>query len=231
MKLNTFLTKVDCTLLEVDATRKDLRDMTRDACEFGCRAVCVFGKAHETCRLEIAEWSKYDAMRPHMVKLCAVADFPDGSLTTRLRNLRVDRLVTLGFHEVDIVMPISPFMEGNYDLVKRDFSSVVSSHPSIKVKIIAETGNLTDEQILQSAEFVWEAGAFCWKTSTGQEPKVEIPEKARHVRMVREAFPDLTIKAAGGIRTQEDVMMLHEAGADIFGISWKALREIVDEWK
>lgn len=248
MHINVFLSKVDLTLLDANATPGDFKNMAQDACKMGCRAVCVPFSARKVCWVEIREWEKSHAMSPHHVKLCGVLDFPDGALDMFSRCALAGRAVSvpafdsdmrpgmasdMAFDEIDVVMPIGQFLSGNYDHVVKDLHGIVVRivRNGTKVKVIAETGYLTDEQILKSAELVKRAGAFCWKTSTGRDPKVAIPEKARHVRLVREAFPDLKIKAAGGIRTQEDVEMLTEAGADIFGIGWKALQEIVKNWK
>lgn len=245
MKLNTFLSRVDCTLLDANAMPEDFKNMSRDACEWKCRAVCVPMGFGSLCRNEILGWSEANAMHPHRVKLCVVVDFPDGNLDISSRKHLVEYAITdanVYADEVDIVMPIGRFLAGDYwrvpildglvpGYVSKDLSEVVRASYGMKVKIIVETGYLTDDQILQSAVLVQVSGAFCWKTSTGRDPKVAIPEKARHVRMVREAFPNLKIKAAGGIRTQEDVLMLHDAGADIFGISWKALKDIAQNWE
>ncbi len=236
MNLNTFLSKVDCTLLEANATVEDYRNMTREACEWKCRAVCVPSGFLHICKMGIATWQGVHAMHPHSIKTCVVVDFPDGSLDTESRVSIVKGLRVIA-SECDVVMPIGFFLSGAYSDVEEDLVEINSIGYNIlgenvlKVKVIVETGYLSDEKILKSAEIVQRSGAFCWKTSTGRDPKVAIPEKARHVRLVREAFPYLKIKAAGGIRTQDDVLMLHEAGADIFGISWQALQAIIQDWK
>jgi len=245
MKLNEFLSKVDCTTLEASAVGRDFAKMTKDACDWGCRAVCVPMGAYFACQAAIRGWRSENAMHPHDVKLATVIDFPDGALNTDSRTALVREAKRLGFHEVDVVMRIGHFLDGDYGFVDYDVSlgtrgflryvdsdieAIVRAAQGMKVKVIVETGYLNDQQILNSAKMVVLCAHY-WKTSTGRDPKVSIEEKARHIRLVREAFPKLKIKAAGGIRTQEDVLLLDDAGADIFGISWPSLKEIISHWK
>jgi deoxyribose-phosphate aldolase len=226
-----FLSRVDCTLLDANATPDDFRKMARYAHKQECRAICVPMGSLNVCRIQFTHTAK----RPLQ---CVVIDFPDGSLDSVLRAYLVKEAKMRGVDECDVVMRIGDFVAGDYAKVAEDLAginfarySLYSGKELLRVKVIVETGYLSDKQILKSAEMVQASGAFCWKTSTGRDPKVAIPEKARHVRLVREAFPDLKIKAAGGIRTREDMEMLAEAGADIFGISWKSLEEIVKNWQ
>jgi len=88
-------------------------------------------------------------------------------------------------------------------------------------KVIIGSGYLTDEEIKKASDIVREAGAICVKTATINDPldSAELPEKAKHVRIMRKSAPGLLIKAAGAIRTLPDLQMMVEAGADIIGTS------------
>jgi len=99
----------------------------------------------------------------------------------------------------------------------------------LPTKVIIGSGYLTDEEIRKASEIVREAGAICVKTATVNDPldQTELTEKAKHVRIMREAAPGLLVKAAGGIRNMADLEMMTKAGADIIGTSSGV--EIVDE--
>ncbi|OGZ58641.1 MAG: hypothetical protein A2827_03235 [Candidatus Spechtbacteria bacterium RIFCSPHIGHO2_01_FULL_43_30] len=229
--MREFLSKVDLTLLEASATPDDFTAMAGIACETGCRAVCVPMIGIYPSSLAIKKWSSGNPMRPHRVKVCVVIDFPDGNLTTMSRIWLVNNAGFSGAGECDIVMPMGRFLSNKLESLEFEFRRLMeeAGDRGVVLKLIAETGYLSDSQIIRSAEFASKYN-FMWKTSTGRDPKVQIPEKARHVRLVREAFPKLKIKAAGGIRTREDVEMLFDAGADILGVSWKSAIQIADNW-
>lgn len=245
MQLNEFLSRTDCTLLDADEPPLHYRLMTLDALRWCCRGVCVPIGAYSYCAEAIREWRANYAMHPHDIKLITVIDFPDGALDTASRVLLVKHAEMLGFDEADVVMPVGLFLSHNYGfkqevaegsygdvgLVDKDLRAIVNACTRMKVKVIVETGYLSLRQIFDSAKVVVASGAYCWKTSTGREPTVTIDEKVKQVAYMRRSFPNLKIKAAGGIRTREDAERLHEAGADIFGISWKSLKEIVKNWK
>jgi len=114
-------------------------------------------------------------------------------------------------------MDIGSFKAGNYDEVLKDFREVAKVLPT---KVIIETGFLTEEEIKKASELVKESGAFCVKTSTGADPKVDIPTKVLHLKLIRETVGlDFSIKAAGGIKTLEDAQKIIRAGANIIGTS------------
>lgn len=248
MNLNEFLSRTDCALLDAK-TKPDFhfRPMTLYALRWGCRGVCVPMDGYVYVTETIRKWRAENPMHPHNLKLVTVIDFPDGMLDTESRVMLVKHAEALGFDEADIVMPIGLFLSHNYGfkqevaaegsygdvgIVDKDLKAIVSACIRMKVKVIVETGYLsTLRQIFDSAKMVSVSGAYCWKTSTGREPTITIDEKVKQVAYVRRSFPRLRIKAAGGIRTQKDAERLNEAGADIFGVGYEALQEIVQNWK
>ena len=105
-----------------------------------------------------------------------------------------------------------------YKEILKDLREISQILPT---KVIIGSGYLTDKEIQEASEIVKESGAFCVKTATEKDPldNLELDEKAKHLRIMKESAPGLKIKAAGGIRTLEDLVMMIENGADIIGTS------------
>jgi len=104
--------------------------------------------------------------------------------------------------------------------VKRDIREVVEhakARKDIVVKVIIETGLLTEEEKVIASRLVKESGADFVKTSTGfNAPGANVHD----VKLIRETVgPDFGLKASGGIRTYRDAVKLIEAGANRIGTS------------
>ena len=119
-----------------------------------------------------------------------------------------------------MVMAIGALRSGFCDEVRQDIAGVVKEarmRSGAIVKVILETGFLTDEQTRDACRLVAEAGADFVKTSTGFGPR---GATVKDVVLFREAIGDsLRIKAAGGIRDLATARALLEAGANRLGCS------------
>lgn len=155
-------------------------------------------------------------------EVCSVCAFPLGYAMTESKAEEAAHLVELGCHEVDVVMNIAAFLEGELTFVTDDLAAVVdqvrdASGGGSFVKVILETGYLTPEQIAQAARVAVDAGAAFVKTSTGFGPR---GASTQDVRVIREAVgPDVGVKAAGGIRDLETALAMLDAGATRLGTS------------
>jgi deoxyribose-phosphate aldolase len=120
-----------------------------------------------------------------------------------------------------MVMNISAFKSGNYELVKKDIAEVLkvkkTCSSNILVKVIIETAFLTSEEIVIACKLCKEAGADFVKTSTGLFGKGATVEDVKLMR--RTVGETMGVKAAGGIRTYRDALAMIEAGANRIGTS------------
>lgn len=199
---------IDHTYLKANATEDSIRRICAEAKHFGFRGVCINPKWVEFAKKELSGTD---------IKVVVVIDWPNGASTTAARVLAAEEAKKDGADEIDPVLGVGSVKMGEYDDVSRDLRSLAEVLPT---KIIIETGYLTDEEIAKVSVIAKEAGCACVKTSTGMDPKVAIPEKARHIKIMRKALGEgFPIKAAGGIRTPEDAKMVIEAGATIIGAS------------
>lgn len=199
---------IDQTNLRADATAEDIRKTCQAAKEYGFRSVCINPRWVKFAKKELEDTD---------VKVAPAIDWPIGASGIRGRVALAEIAKLDGADEIDVVLDIGNFKAGNYDEVLEDLKSLAKILP---VKVIIETGYLTDNEISKVSLLVKEAGCFCVKTSTGIEPKTDIETKILHVKLIREAVgSDFQIKAAGGIKIMEDVQKLIEAGANIIGTS------------
>jgi len=160
------------------------------------------------------------------IKVTTLIDEPTGASSHKERIKMVQKAKKNGSDEVDVVMKIDDFKNRKYEEVLGDLKEIAKILPT---KVIIGSGYLTDKEIKKASEMVKEAGAICVKTATVDDPldHSELPEKAKHVRIMKAAAPGLLIKAAGSIRTLSDLKIMVEAGADIIGTSSGV--EIVNE--
>ncbi len=212
--MNDIAKIIDHTILKPEATEADIKKLCFEAKRYGFRAVCVNMNWVPLCVQELKDIN---------IKIASTIDFPlgAGGIKSRVAQARIAK--GLGATEIDIVMPIGIFKSGNHQAVLDDLRAVIGA--GLPVKVIIETGLLTDEEIKKASQIVKESGAFCVKTSTGFQANIELEKKIEHIKLMKEAVGresrgvTFQIKAAGGIKTKEDIERLIEAGANIIGAS------------
>lgn len=154
--------------------------------------------------------------------VCSVAGFPLGYSLTETKVEESIHLVQLGCAEVDMVMNVAAFLEGEHEYVRDDIEAVVhavdeASEGSGIVKVILETGHLDEEGIARASGLAAAAGAAFVKTSTGFGPR---GASVRDVEIMRaEVGTELGVKAAGGVRDLDTALAMLDAGANRIGTS------------
>jgi len=208
---------IDQTFLKKGASDQKIKEVCEEAKKYGFRGFCVLPE-----HTKIAK--KY--LKDSDIKVTTLIDEPTGRSSPKERIKMVKKAKKAGSDEVDVVMKIDDFKNGKYQEVLKDLKEICKILPT---KVIIGSGYLTDEEIKKASQIVKTAGAICVKTATINDPldHSELPEKAKHVRIMKESAPGLLIKAAGSIRTVVDLKMMVEAGADIIGTSSGA--EIINE--
>ena len=200
---------IDHTNIDHSATEKDLKGTCQEAKKYGFRAVCC---NPEYVRLVSKE------LKGSGVKTAVLIDPPMG-LSPHLKRIELCKQAKRdGANELDVVMNIIDMKYERYDDILDDLKEICQILPT---KVIIGSGYLTDSEIRRASQLVKQAGAFCVKTATEKDPleHIELKEKARHLKIMREGAPGLKIKAAGNIRSLKDAFMMIEAGADIIGTS------------
>ncbi len=124
-----------------------------------------------------------------------------------------------GAREIDMVINIGALKAGDHDLVRKDIARVADACREVGAacKVIIEAALLSDEEKVVASRLAQQAKADYVKTSTGFGPG---GAKVFDVGLMREAVgPGMGIKAAGGIKTAEQVKELIAAGATRIGAS------------
>lgn len=193
MDLNSI---IDHTNLKPVLTRTDLVSLCREAKKFKFWSVCVN-----------PVWAK-EASRQG-VRVCAVVGFPLGANTLAIKIAEAKQAMADGADELDIVVQFN-------DLTDQLRPLRLAAKNRI-LKIIIETGYLTQKEKLLAAKLVKQSGADFVKTSTGFGPG---GATAADVRLLRRAVgPDFGVKASGGIKTKEQAEAMVRAGANRLGTS------------
>lgn len=201
---------IDHTLLKPEADKKSVEKLCGEALEHGFYSVCLNGS-----RVKYAA----DLLDPSDVKVCAVIGFPLGACTTKNKICEARDVIENGADEIDMVMNIGKFKDGNFDYVLNDIENVVNvAHLSgLIVKVILETCLLDNEEIIKACELCLRAGADFVKTSTGFNKEGATLEA---VAIMKKAVGDKAkVKAAGGVRNYQAAIDFINAGADRLGCS------------
>ena len=200
---------IDHTFLKADATTAAIEKLCDEARTHGFYSVCVNGAWVSSCakRLEGSG-----------VKVAAVVGFPLGAGSAAAKAFEASTAAADGAEEIDMVLSIGALLEGRYDDVRADIKAVVDAvKGKAIVKVIFETGFLTDEQIKIACVLSEEAGAHFVKTSTGFGPGGATVE---HIELMRASVsPSVGVKASGGVRDYDAAVKMILAGASRLGTS------------
>lgn len=222
---------IDHTLLKPTATHIDITKICNEAIEYRFAAVCVppplvamaaalvegsgTGVKIKEQSATGGDWSMSEAE----VKVATVIGFPFGYSTVKAKLAEVEQAITDGADELDIVINLVELKEGNRAYLEKEMQVLTDKvHAEGKiVKVIIESGVLTDAEIIQCCSIYSKVGVDFVKTSTGYAEKGATVEA---VQLMRQHLPsNIKIKASGGIRTYEFARQLIAAGADRLGCS------------
>lgn len=200
---------IDHTLLKPDASRNQIETLCKEATQYGFASVCI-----NPCHCGLA----YDILEGSDVAVCTVIGFPLGSTTPMVKAVEARDAIANGASEVDMVINIGALKDGAFDYVLYDIKSVVDAAADrALVKVIIETGLLTDEEKIQACIIAKRAGANFVKTSTGFGHGGATVDDVTLMR--RTVGPDMGVKASGGIRDAATARAMIAAGATRIGAS------------
>lgn len=203
-----FAAMIDHTLLKPEATRAEIEKLCAEAKQFLFASVCV-----QPYRVALAA----DLLKDSPVKICSVIGFPFGANRAEVKAMEVVRACADGAQELDMVLNIGAFKDGNFAAVENDIKGVVKAAQDRTVKVILETALLDSHEIVEACKISENAGAEFVKTSTGFSRAGATVE---HVKLMRRTVGDrLGVKASGGIRDLETFTAMVEAGASRIGTS------------
>ncbi|WCK56870.1 deoxyribose-phosphate aldolase [Aneurinibacillus sp. Ricciae_BoGa-3] len=156
-------------------------------------------------------------LRGSNVKIAAVVGFPLGATTSETKAFETVQAVENGTDEIDMVINIGALKDKDDEAVRRDIMGVVHSAGGNTVKVIIETGLLTEEEKERACRLSKEAGAHFVKTSTGFGHGGATVADVELMR--RTVGPDMGVKASGGVRDCAAAEAMIKAGATRIGTS------------
>ncbi len=199
---------IDHTLLKPGATVEDIITLCAEAEQYKFAAVCV-----NPVYVDLAA----HCLAGTGVKTATVIGFPLGATFTKTKVAEAKEAVLRKANELDMVINIGAAKAGLWEAVTDDIRQVVEAADGAVVKVIIETGLLTDDEKRQACQAVMDAGAQFVKTSTGFGSGGATVED---IRILKQAVGEkIGIKASGGIRTLEQAKELIAAGATRLGTS------------
>jgi len=154
------------------------------------------------------------------------AGFPASQTFIEVKIAEVAMAVLEGATEIDVVISIGKFLEGNYEEVHEELTEIKSSCRDAHLKIILETGALKSASDIKKASILaMNAGADFIKTSTGKIP-VAATVEATYImcQAIKEWYQKTCVKVsykpAGGISTTEDAVKHYTIVKEVLGKEW-----------
>lgn len=214
MQMKNILAHVDHTLLRVDSTWEEIRQLCDEGCKYQTASVCIPAAF-------VRQAAEYVQGK---LPICTVIGFPNGYSTTEVKCFEARNAVDNGASEIDMVIRVGRIKEGGFEDILAEINAVKDACQGRLLKVIIETCLLTDEEIIAMCKVVSDSQAEYIKTSTG------FSTEGANLHVVELMAAHVTngtkVKAAGGIRTLEDAGRFLEAGASRLGTS-----KVVAEFK
>jgi deoxyribose-phosphate aldolase len=207
MPLNAY---IDHTILKPTTLVADIEKLCAEAVEYRFAAVCVPPNFVKTAKALVAGSA---------VKVATVIGFPFGYSAVESKIAEIILAVVDGADELDVVANISAIKNADWAYLAGELGHILPIIRSKEkvIKVIIESGVLTNEEIIKCCELYGIAGIDYLKTSTGYAEKGATIEA---VRLFKAHLPsNVQIKASGGIRDYAFASALVAAGANRLGCS------------
>lgn len=207
MKNEELFSYVDHTQLKAFAIWDDIQKLCEEAIQYQTASVCV-----PPCYIKrIAD------TYGEQINICTVVGFPLGYSTTEAKVEEVKKALEDGASEIDMVVNISDVKNGDFTKVEEEIRALRQAAGTKILKVIIETCYLNEEEKIAMCHAVTNAGADYIKTSTGFGTAGATLEDI--LLMKKHIGEKVKIKAAGGIRTKEDMEQYIAAGCSRLGTS------------
>src|SRR5688500_6254356 len=203
-------TYIDHTVLKPGTSLEDIQKLCNEAREYSFAAVCI---------PPYFVSNAYALLKNSNIKIATVIGFPFGYNNYEAKFKEAEIAVRDGANELDMVMNIAAFKNGDYNYIKEEVQTIlqVANKSNTILKVIIETGLLSDEEIIECCDLYTNYRVNFLKTSTGYAEKGASVES---VSLMRKHLPEhIQIKASGGIKTFEFADALIKAGATRLGCS------------
>lgn len=198
---------VDHTQLKAFATWEDIKKLCDEAVEYQTASVCI-----PPCYIQ-----RVKEAYGEQINICTVVGFPLGYSVTEAKIAETKKALEDGSSEIDMVINISDVKNGDYAAVEKEIAALKEVVGDKILKVIIETCYLTEEEKIAMCKAVTAAGADYIKTSTGFGTA---GATISDIRLFKENIGEhVKMKAAGGVKTVEDLEAFLQEGCDRIGTS------------
>jgi deoxyribose-phosphate aldolase len=216
---------IDLTFLNTEDSKENIWKFVEAVNDFdgsqsdidNVAAICVYPNFVQTVK---------DALTANVRTASVAAGFPTSQTFTEVKIAEVSMAVADGADEIDIVLNMGDFLEGNYEDLSVEIEEIKDACHDAKLKVILETGLLkTAENIKKASILAMYSGADFLKTSTGKVYPGASPEAAYVIcQTIKEYYQlhdkKIGVKVSGGIRTVEDALIYYTIVKEILGKEW-----------
>ena len=207
MEISKILSHCDHTLLAVDATWNQIKEICDDGIKYSTASVCIPASYVKEAKEYVGD----------KLAICTVIGFPNGYSTTKTKVFEAADAVANGADEVDMVINVGWAKDGKYNEILDEIKQVKEACKDKILKVIIETCLLTDEEKKELCRIVTESGADFIKTSTGFSKGGATREDI--ALFASNIGENVEMKAAGGIRSFEDAEDFLNLGCERLGTS------------
>ena len=209
MKMN-IAPYIDHTVLKQTTTLPDVEKVCKEAVEYGFAAVCVPPLYVKKAKEFLGEST---------IKISTVIGFPFGYCAIEAKVAEIVLAIVDGADELDVVVNISAIKNADWNFIANEINTImpIVRNKNKIIKVIIESGILTEDEIIKCCDIYGAAGVDYVKTSTGFAEK---GASIHDVQLIRAHLADaIKIKASGGIRSYSFAKELINAGANRLGCS------------
>ena len=217
---------IDLTTLRATDSPRSVADFTEKVNLFetehpelpSVAAICVYPNFAPIVRA-VLEVSEVDIA-------CVSGGFPSSQTFPEVKVAETALAVDGGADEIDIVMNVGSFLDGDYEGVADEIQELKDAARNARLKVILETGALgTAENIRNASVLAMYSGADFIKTSTGKEfPGASLEAAWVMLKCIREYYEQtgrmVGFKPAGGIRTTDEAVAYYCLVREILGEKW-----------
>ena len=177
--------------------------------------ICIYPAWVETVRNTLTE----------DVNIATVVGFPSSQTFLEVKVAETALAISYGADEIDMVLPVGKFLQGNYEEVYDEIAEIKASARGAKLKVILETGALGSiENIHKAAILAMQAGADFIKTSTGKDEPTNLYHVYAMCKSIdayyKQTQQQVGIKIAGGVTTKQDALLYYCIISELLEEQW-----------
>lgn len=199
---------IDHTNLKPTASVADITRLCEEAKMYHFKSVCIHG-AYVPLAVQL--------LKDSPVEVCSVIGFPLGANSTATKVFEAQDASDAGAHEIDMVINLSKVKAQDEAYLVHEIQAIKKVLGDKVLKVIIETCLLSDDEKIFATQCVIKGGADFVKTSTGFSTGGVTIEDVKLLAQVADG--KIKVKAAGGVRSYEDLKNMIEAGANRIGTS------------